>query len=307
MWSSVRSFDEHARDGVRRAIPLAIGMFLYQRSGSHDALWVFLAAYVVLLPTGKSSASVALARVASTVIGVALLGVLSQVVPGRALIVLGVAAVLLSLALSPPYPLLAGGLAAMGAVVLVGAPAGDIGSWAGHRLLDTLIGCALALASMYLLWPRDRAEEIATPTGGLSGAAALMRLAVGCLVFLVIVAWQVHRILKADLPGLKAIEGLAVAVPLFLYLFASIYLSLSHTSSSAFSEPLDHTGALYFAITVFATVGFGDITPRTDMARVLVSLQMLIDLVLLGALVRVIVGAAKVGLSRESRPSTDQS
>ena len=39
--ASLRSFDEHARDGVRRAIPLAIGMFIYQRSLDHDTLWVF--------------------------------------------------------------------------------------------------------------------------------------------------------------------------------------------------------------------------------------------------------------------------
>ena len=165
MWVSLRRFDEHARDGVRRALPLAVGMFLYQRSGSHDAFWIFLAAFVVLLPTGKSPARVALTRVVSTLVGVALLELLALVVPDTWLVALGVAAVLLSIALSPPYPIVAGGLGAMGAVVLVGAPAGDIGSWAGHRLLDTLIGCGLALAAMYLLWPRDKADDGAEPDG----------------------------------------------------------------------------------------------------------------------------------------------
>jgi hypothetical protein len=33
MWVALRSFDEHARDGVRRAIPLAILMFFFQREG----------------------------------------------------------------------------------------------------------------------------------------------------------------------------------------------------------------------------------------------------------------------------------
>jgi voltage-gated potassium channel len=142
----------------------------------------------------------------------------------------------------------------------------------------------------------------ALPAGELSGSAALARLAIGCLVFVAITVWLIHRIVRADLPGLKAIEGLAVAVPLFLYLFASIYLSLSHASAQAFTESLSHTGALYLTITVFATVGFGDITPKTDVARMIVSLQMLLDLVLIGALVRIVVGAAKVSLSRTKQP-----
>jgi voltage-gated potassium channel len=142
----------------------------------------------------------------------------------------------------------------------------------------------------------------ALPAGRISGSAALVRLAVGCVVFLVVMIWLVRRILKADLPGLRAIEGLACAVPLFLFLFANVYLSLSHSSAAAFSEPLDHTGALYFTITVFATVGFGDITPKAGMSRIIVSIQMLLDLVLLGALVKVVVGAAKVGVARGRKP-----
>jgi hypothetical protein len=53
-----------------------------------------------------------------------------------------------------------------------------------------------------------------------------------------------------------------------------------------FTERLDHTRALYFTITVFSTVGFGDITPRADLARIIVSIQMLLDLVILGSVVR---------------------
>ena len=79
MWASLRSFDEHTRDGVRRAIPLAIGMFIYQRTLDHDSLWVFLAAFAVLLPTGKTAVRVAAARVISTVVGVLVISVLGLV------------------------------------------------------------------------------------------------------------------------------------------------------------------------------------------------------------------------------------
>jgi hypothetical protein len=36
---------QHTPDGVRRAIPLAIGMFVYRRTLNHDSLGVFLAAF----------------------------------------------------------------------------------------------------------------------------------------------------------------------------------------------------------------------------------------------------------------------
>ena len=60
----------------------------------------------------------------------------------------------------------------------------------------------------------------------------------------------------------------------------------------------EHTRALYFAVTIFSTVGFGDITPKTDLARIIVSIQMLLDLVIIGAVVRLLLTAAQAGLAR---------
>ena len=58
---------------------------------------------------------------------------------------------------------------------------------------------------------------------------------------------------------------------------------------------------LCFALTVLATVGFGDITARTEAARLLVAGQMIIDLIILGAGVRVIVGAITRGRQRRAQ------
>ncbi|HTT88103.1 MAG TPA: potassium channel family protein, partial [Acidimicrobiales bacterium] len=82
--------------------------------------------------------------------------------------------------------------------------------------------------------------------------------------------------------------------------------SLSDFSRRDFSQALDHTRALYFTITVFSTVGFGDITPTTDSARILVSIQMLLDLVIIGAVARILINAAKIGLARNDQPSSGQ-
>ena len=53
-------------------------------------------------------------------------------------------------------------------------------------------------------------------------------------------------------------------------------------------------------MTVFTTVGFGDITARSEAARIVLIVQMLADLVLLGAGVRVLLGAVQRGRERRS-------
>ena len=89
-----------------------------------------------------------------------------------------------------------------------------------------------------------------------------------------------------DFPELRAAVALGVVIPLFFVLFATIYLSMSDASGTTFTQGLDHTRALYFTITIFSTVGFGDITPATDTARLVVSAQMILDLILIGGVVQ---------------------
>ena len=131
------------------------------------------------------------------------------------------------------------------------------------------------------------------PIGLRSGAWAFTRLGVDVAVVAAVVAWQIRRIEAADLPELKAVEALGVVLALFLCAFSGLYLGLSNSLPRDFSEPLDHIRALYFTITVFSTVGFGDIVPRTDTARLIVSAQMLLDLALIGAVVRLLFNAAR--------------
>jgi uncharacterized membrane protein YccC len=166
MWESLRSFDEHARDGVRRAIPLAVLMFFFQRDGGRDAFWIFFAAYLVLLTTGKTPKDLAAVRVGSTLFGVVLLAVVSLVVPDRVLFSLGVVILFAGIGLSPAYVIIGGGLTSIGSILMAGAPTGDVTSWAGNRLLDTVIGCTVALLATYLLWPRDREDKEMVPAPG---------------------------------------------------------------------------------------------------------------------------------------------
>jgi hypothetical protein len=125
-------------------------------------------------------------------------------------------------------------------------------------------------------------------------------LLVGLLALSGLVAFQVCAIIASPFPRLRALEALTTSAPLFLLLFASTYVVMGRISAGNFSQPMTHTNALYFTVTVFATVGFGDITPQSDVAQLVVTGQMIADLIVLGLGVRVILGAVERG--RRNRP-----
>jgi len=112
-------------------------------------------------------------------------------------------------------------------------------------------------------------------------------------LFALAFAWQIRRIRRSRHPGLRALEAGVTSLALFLLVFATFYLTWDATHPGAFTEPLDHLNAMYFTVTVFATVGFGDITPVGDTARVVTSLQMLLDLVFIGALLKILFQVAQ--------------
>jgi voltage-gated potassium channel len=153
-----------------------------------------------------------------------------------------------------------------------------------------------AVGSIALTWVASLTVYYLAPVGRAGRVHEALWLVIGLLLVAVVVFRRMRRILAADFPGLRAVEGLAVIFPLFLLVFAALYLSLSRAAPSTFSQELDQTRALYFAITVFSTVGFGDITPTTNTARIVVSIQMLLDLVVIGLVVRLFVNAAKLRL-----------
>lgn len=142
------------------------------------------------------------------------------------------------------------------------------------------------------------------PLRGIAGTEALLLFVVGLAVLGVLILWQLRAIVRAQHPVLRAVETFASAVPLFLLIFAAIYVVLATAQPDSFSEPLTHTDALYFTITVFATVGFGDITPLTEPARGLVTIQMVGNLLVLGLLVRSILDAVRRGRSRQGPTPT---
>ena len=143
---------------------------------------------------------------------------------------------------------------------------------------------ASVLVALYYLLPLDLDG---------SGASEFVKFALGALVFVVLMAWQLRAITRSNTPGLRALEGLFLAVPLFLILFAATYYVMGQGDASNFTAPLTRTDALYFTVTIFSTVGFGDISARAESTRLVVTAQMILDLIILGAGAKIILGTVQ--------------
>jgi len=160
--------------------------------------------------------------------------------------------------------------------------------WAVLRVL--LIAAVLVV--LYYVLPLDRPWDSDTA----------VRLLIGLVVVAGVVVWGVRIIAGSRFPSMRAAEALALVIPFFLLLFASTYFVMERNYAASFTQPLTRMDALYFTVTVFSTVGFGDITAKSETARVVLIVQMLADLVLLGTGIRVLLGAVQRG--RERRPDT---
>ncbi|GAA4931744.1 hypothetical protein GCM10023224_09720 [Streptomonospora halophila] len=121
------------------------------------------------------------------------------------------------------------------------------------------------------------------------------------LLFAGLVVWQVRAVSRAPRPELRAGAAVGLLAAAYLLGWAAVYVLHSAAEPAAFTERLNRVDALYFTVTVFATVGFGDIVPLTPTARAVVTLQMLLNLLLIGAVLRLVVDTA-----RQRRRSLDR-
>jgi len=164
-----------------------------------------------------------------------------------------------------------------------------------RRLLWTMVqvvGSIVVLVTLYYVLPLDHSSMSMTVTMLLAGLAG----------FVLLVGFQVRAIVRSSYPALHAIEALAISVPFFLLIFASTYVALANLVPASFGEHITHTDGIYFTVTVFSTVGFGDITAKTETARLVVTLQMLTDLIIYGLVIKVFMRAVRRGQQRKASP-----
>jgi voltage-gated potassium channel len=137
------------------------------------------------------------------------------------------------------------------------------------------------LAMAYFLLPFTRLAEgklIAEFTAG---------------ILLVIVVAQTVGTLRSRYPLLRSVEAMATSIPLFIIVFATTHYLLNELNPGSYSEPMTRLDALYLTMSTFATVGFGDITAKSEPARFAILVQMIGGLILIGVVARVLIGAAR--------------
>ena len=84
------------------------------------------------------------------------------------------------------------------------------------------------------------------------------------------------------------LDVLALVIFVVVPLFALGYYALEQADSDQFAEMGTKTDALYFTMSTLGTVGFGDVHATGQLARILVTIQIVFDLVFVAALVSVL-------------------
>lgn len=154
-------------------------------------------------------------------------------------------------------------------------------------LVRTLLGL------LVILWALSLVPESADASLWRPAAIVLIGIATYGYLF----RRQLRKIEHARFPAVSVIEALILTAAMFLAFFAGIYVMMSAANPNAFTEELDHFNAFYFALTVLATVGFGDITPVSSAARLACMVQMSIDIVFIAIMVRTLTGAAQKSMA----------
>jgi voltage-gated potassium channel len=151
-----------------------------------------------------------------------------------------------------------------------------------HLEIAAVTAAPLAVIAVYAVAP------LAT-TPWLGVVASL--LAIG--VTIPLATRRVRRVRHSDRPLLDAAAAIALFSTVLIIGFASMYYAVAVHRSGEIDGIETKIDALYFTVTTAATVGFGDITADGQLARLLVTVNMVFNIVALGATVRLVGWAAR--------------
>jgi voltage-gated potassium channel len=151
----------------------------------------------------------------------------------------------------------------------------------GAARIGLLVAEVLVLVVAYFLIP-------------LEGSLAFRLLAYGLGLALVVfvVARQMRRHLGSRDNEVR-IDSLALAIVMSVLLFALAYYAVSTAESGEFSGLSTRVDALYYSLTVATTTGFGDVSAQSQLARVLVSAQLVFNMLIVATAVPLLTRTVK--------------
>lgn len=145
------------------------------------------------------------------------------------------------------------------------------------------VAAVIAVSVTYFLLPFTRIGDIRT----------LLLLIVGAVAICAVFVWQIRGVLRAEYPLARALEAAVAIFGCYIIGGSAVYYTLSAGDPASFSETLTKLDALYFCVTVFATVGFGDIVATSQAARAVVLAQMIGNLILIGLALRLLTASVQ--------------
>lgn len=163
----------------------------------------------------------------------------------------------------------------------------------GATLIRLFLGFWIIFGILQLV-PEDADGRIILP---------LLVAIAACVLYVWFFRRQVRSVYQARFPTLRAVEALILVAAMFLAIFSMIYVMISLSDTAAFTEPLDPFVGYYFSLTVLATVGFGDITPVSTLARSVTMVQMAFDLAFIAIVIRIFTGSARRALEARHEKS----
>jgi voltage-gated potassium channel len=165
------------------------------------------------------------------------------------------------------------------------APDGDRRAfWRSVAMSATRVAVMITvLGTIYSLAPLGRRVD----------GSVVAELSISVAVLAAVTVWEFRNVSRSKYPEIRAVEAVGVVLPLVLLPFAAAYYVMAHDVEASFGTHLSRLDALYFTVTTFATVGFGDIAAKSEPARAVVTAQMVLDLILIGFIAKALLGVAR--------------
>jgi voltage-gated potassium channel len=113
---------------------------------------------------------------------------------------------------------------------------------------------------------------------------------------------EARRIAVVDQPIVHAAQALITLLTLLVVGFATVHYTIETAYPDELAGLETKLDGLYFSTTVATTVGFGDITPVGQVARAVVTVQMIFDLLFIGVAVRILGTSLRMQQATRSAP-----